>query len=681
MLCLLRERVFDQRKQNILSPFSPDSHLCPTNFPPWLLQLPRLWTAPGSASAPKLIPTTARSLVWNDRLSSSVREPQKKPKGPAVRTTSAATAVASTSNSAAPAMSLSGSQRHSSVEMEEVEDEDAYAPRAGPRDSRRILELADGSDDDNDNLPDVIPTPSDADITVIDDSDDDDTAGREGDWEDEVAPETAEEELARLSQDWTAPIYVFFKENVKIETVKGRRCHIFHCAATNCLGTNGRSVRRYLDKKDAKSTGNLHKHAERCWGAATVKAANATSNATSAREALANAKTLDASITASFKRAAKATVTYSHRQHTTAKARAEFVRWVCKSKRPFQVVNDRAFKSLMKTGQPGYTIPSAETLSRDVKKFDTKKKVAAAGEDPIDALARELDDAMGTLLDDDQPEDGDEDDEDGLGDVRAGMSAAEIAELEESLGPVRALLTKLCAFSNAVRRSSTLLLPAWIAMLKKLALRVRNMPGDVPTRWNSTFDMLEFAITYRTAIDAMTAECSLSLRKYKLDDKEWLIAIKLRDTLKPNVIASSDDANIFDNLPVLAAPTTESDTKDELDAYLEEKTEKKVKDLCRWWYEQRATYPRLYRMALDYHTIPATSVDVERVFSEGRIVLSHLRNHLSVQSTRALMCVGVWSKLGYVKGSDIKKVVSQTPPLKDSEIEASLASDWDAILV
>lgn len=48
-------------------------------------------------------------------------------------------------------------------------------------------------------------------------------------------------------------------------------------------------------------------------------------------------------------------------------SRAEFVRWVCESKRPFQIVNDRAFKSLMKTGRPGYTIPSAETLSRDVK--------------------------------------------------------------------------------------------------------------------------------------------------------------------------------------------------------------------------------------------------------------------------------------------------------------------------
>lgn len=46
---------------------------------------------------------------------------------------------------------------------------------------------------------------------------------------------------------------------------------------------------------------------------------------------------------------------------------SEFVRWVAESKRPFQIVNDRGFRSLMKTGRPECYIPSAETVSRDVK--------------------------------------------------------------------------------------------------------------------------------------------------------------------------------------------------------------------------------------------------------------------------------------------------------------------------
>jgi hypothetical protein len=75
----------------------------------------------------------------------------------------------------------------------------------------------------------------------------------------------------------------------------------------------------------------------------------------------------------------------------------------------------------------------------------------------------------------------------------------------------------------------------------------------------------------------------------------------------------------------------------------------------------------------------ATSVAVERVFSKGRIVLSHLRSHLSVQSTRSLMCVGVWSLLGYVKDSDIKAVVI-LPEIPANMKEDDLVTGWDAIL-
>jgi len=59
----------------------------------------------------------------------------------------------------------------------------------------------------------------------------------------------------------------------------------------------------------------------------------------------------------------------------------------------------------------------------------------------------------------------------------------------------------------------------------------------------------------------------------------------------------------------------------------------------------------LYQVCIHYYyhsvlnlTIPtATSIDVEHVFSKGRIVLSHVWNGLSVQSTRALLCLGAWS--------------------------------------
>ena len=65
----------------------------------------------------------------------------------------------------------------------------------------------------------------------------------------------------------------------------------------------------------------------------------------------------------------------------------------------------------------------------------------------------------------------------------------------------------------------------------------------------------------------------------------------------------------------------------------------------------------------------ATSMEVEHVFSQGRLFLSHIRSRLSVQSTRALMCLGVWSKLGFITDSDIKAVVVVLPELIGKEEE------------
>lgn len=128
--------------------------------------------------------------------------------------------------------------------------------------------------------------------------------------------------IERLLKEWNSPIYVFFKPIPTIEYIKGRRVHVFKCAAASCKGKgNGRMVRQYLDTGDAKSTGNLRKHAKNCWGEDVVTLADGTKDVHAAREALKSAKLIDSSITAAFERVAKSRVTYSHRQHTTAEAR------------------------------------------------------------------------------------------------------------------------------------------------------------------------------------------------------------------------------------------------------------------------------------------------------------------------------------------------------------------------
>ena len=58
----------------------------------------------------------------------------------------------------------------------------------------------------------------------------------------------------------------------------------------------------------------------------------------------------------------------------------------------------------------------------------------------------------------------------------------------------------------------------------------------------------------------------------------------------------------------------------------------------------------------DHKCITATSVDVERLFSRGRLVLSHTRSRLSVASTHALLCLGSWSLMGLVRDDDVNAV-------------------------
>jgi hypothetical protein len=83
-------------------------------------------------------------------------------------------------------------------------------------------------------------------------------------------------------------------------------------------------------------------------------------------------------------------------------------------------------------------------------------------------------------------------------------------------------------------------------------------------------------------------------------------------------------------------------------------------------------------MTLDYHAIPgmnsyspssftslqfykiATSADVERLFSQGHLLLLHICNRLSAKSTRAILCLGSWSLLGFIKDNNIIAAVKLT---------------------
>jgi hypothetical protein len=65
------------------------------------------------------------------------------------------------------------------------------------------------------------------------------------------------------------------------------------------------------------------------------------------------------------------------------------------------------------------------------------------------------------------------------------------------------------------------------------------MPRDVRTRWNATYDMLDFAFQYRKAINKITDIRDMKLRDYEIEAHEWEVVRQLRDLLKVSIFLIS----------------------------------------------------------------------------------------------------------------------------------------------
>ena len=65
------------------------------------------------------------------------------------------------------------------------------------------------------------------------------------------------------------------------------------------------------------------------------------------------------------------------------------------------------------------------------------------------------------------------------------------------------------------------------------------MPQDVRTRWNLTYDMLDFAYEYKDALNKITALREMKLRDYEIEPEDWEVVKQLRDLLKVGTVFSS----------------------------------------------------------------------------------------------------------------------------------------------
>ncbi|KAF8867622.1 hypothetical protein CPB84DRAFT_1619821, partial [Gymnopilus junonius] len=86
-------------------------------------------------------------------------------------------------------------------------------------------------------------------------------------------------------------------------------------------------------------------------------------------------------------------------------------------------------------------------------------------------------------------------------DFHEGLSEEERTELDQTIQPVRSMLVKLHKIVFALKNSTTILLPIWYKTVKAHHLPQQMMPHDVATQWNSTFNMMDFALNYCPVID------------------------------------------------------------------------------------------------------------------------------------------------------------------------------------
>jgi hypothetical protein len=81
---------------------------------------------------------------------------------------------------------------------------------------------------------------------------------------------------------------------------------------------------------------------------------------------------------------------------------------------------------------------------------------------------------------------------------------------------------------------------------------------------------------------------------------------------------------------------------DEFQVYLLSPTCDENVDPLQWWKMNQNQYPRLAKMAMDFLSIPSTSVPSEECFSISKNLITNSRNRLAGKTIRSCMCLKSW---------------------------------------
>ncbi|KAF5356677.1 hypothetical protein D9758_013731 [Tetrapyrgos nigripes] len=533
------------------------------------------------------------------------------------------------------------------------------------------VDIDENSDDEVQPAPSPPKKSTGPKATVID-ADDEDDDGSDSNVEEVLEEETDEAELERLMKGWHSVVYAFFEPIPTVEYIKGRKCQVFTCSSPSCK----KKIHQFQDTGDAKAMKTLQNHVNTCkaWGPdaiATVKELTVPDAHKSLSRYL-----RDGTITMAFQRGRKGrgTVTYSPKQHTRAETRAELFQ-----KTSYKIINS-----------PTGLLPEWRHILHEEKQLQTviPRDVTTRWNSSCDMIEYciEKKKYYRAITSEDL--------ENGL--QQYALTKREW-KLAEQLKDVLKVLHDATLFFSCSTPNLATVVPVLDEIDRKFTEWALNTTLDPAIRaavslakktLNKYYGKFDYSEVYRVAMVLhprhklnyfKTAEWPESWKNmaleivrdvYERDYKSKMtVENDAMDVDEPETPVKPSKRNQFDDLPALKAPRPD-DLSDELDRYLKSDVEK-VKDVVEWWHGRKKSYPVLHRMALDYLTIPATSTDVERIFSRGRFLLPYICNRLSAETTRALMCLSQWSLLGLIDDNDVVEV-SKLPEI---EVENKDAED------
>ncbi|WOL16645.1 Myb family transcription factor [Canna indica] len=169
---------------------------------------------------------------------------------------------------------------------------------------------------------------------------------------------------------------------------------------------------------------------------------------------------------------------------------------------------------------------------------------------------------------------------------------------------------------------------------------------DVPTRWNSTYQMLEVALRFERAFE-----------RYHKEDPCFE-----RDLLEGDGGGRPMD---FDwKKQILGV-----ESKTELDRYWDEDPEADDIDVLKWWSVNSGRYPILASMSQEIFAIPIFTVTSESTFSTGGRVLDEFRSSLAPSMVEGLICLQDWIRLR--KEKQVVDDLEEKLEIERSEMEQS----------